>query len=392
MSSAVQNLLRSDVESRFTKALDSGIAVIGCARIIVTERRHAPLQGWRPERLQTVSRRGPVHNPDLPLRNRDGLRASAYPRHRVRPLCGAAGVKRSRARVTAENESHMKATLLTAVNQELRIPLTVIKGSATTLLQHERRLPRAEQQEFLRTISGATDQLKASLDYLARLATLEAEPLALRKVPIDLVRVVRQSIEAFDEKHSGQQRHWQDAYRVRHAGVSSRRTRARYRVRADAHWLSIATYFLLERASLQKLADEAIDVLFRPLTANQARPLGASHPASYATVEEEALLSAGRPTRQCVLTTIRCVSPSAPPSEQLDLAGALFALVNTAVGQDMAELGLGYALCQRIVQLHGGDMCVEGANATEPNTGARGVFHVVLPTEGGTSGSAVRKK
>src|SRR5262245_35179629 len=100
----------------------------------------------------------------------------------------------------------MKSALLSAVNQELRVPLTVILVSAKTLTQHDQRLRRAEQQEFLGAICGAAEQLEASLDHLARLTTLEAEPLALRRVPIDLARVVRQSIEDFDEKHSGRQK------------------------------------------------------------------------------------------------------------------------------------------------------------------------------------------
>ena len=173
---------------------------------------------------------------------------------------------------------------------------------------------------------------------------------------------------------------------MRYADGSSRRTRARYRVRADAYWLSIAIYFLLERATLQKIGDETIDIVFQPLAANKGRPVGASLPTGCAMVVGEALLPSDRLTRQCVLTTISCVSPSAPPSERTDLT-ARAAPANSVVGQDVIELGLGYVLCQRIMQLHDGDFCVAGGN-----TGARGVFHVLLPTEGATSGSAARKK
>ncbi len=318
--------------------------------------------------------------------------ARAHSSATVLDLTTAQGDSGVRAHAPAEGDSHMKAAVLTAVNQELRVPLTVIMGSATTLIQHERRLSRAEQQEFLRTICGATEQLEATLEHLAQLATLEAGPLALRRAPIDLARVVRQSIEAFDEKQCGPQKPWQEVFRLRYADDSSRRTRAQYRVRADAYWLRIAIYYLLERAALQKAGDETIDVLFRPLAANKARPHGAARPARCAMVAGEALFASDRPTRQGILTTIRCVSSSAPPSERIDRTSARSALANAVVGQDVAELGLGYVLCQRIIQLHDGEVCVERGSVHEPNTGARGVFHVLLPTEEGTSGSAARKK
>src|SRR5262249_36513941 len=125
---------------------------------------------------------------------------------------------------------------------------------------------------------------------------------------------------------------------------------------------------------------------------NQARQVGASLRMSQAMVAGKALLSARRLTRHCVLTTIRCVSLSAPPGERVDPAGARFVLSNLAGGLDVTELGLGYMLCQRIVQLHGGDIYVERMNASEHATGTRGVFHLLLPTEGGTSRNSARKR
>jgi K+-sensing histidine kinase KdpD len=285
----------------------------------------------------------------------------------------------------------MEATLLTAATQELRIPLTVIKGCAATLLQHERRLPRAEQQEFLWTICSASDQLGVALDHLARLATLETVPLALRQVPVDLVRVVRESIETVDEQHSGQQKPRQTICRVRHVGGSGQRTRPRYLVRADPFWLSKAFHFLLERATVERVGDEGIDVLFQSLTDNQARPISTSPRPSCTMVAAEALPSAIPPTGQCVLTTIRCASPSAPASEHTDPSGAPFTQPSPTGGHQVTDLGLGYMLCQRIVQLHGGALWVESGNGSEPNIGARGAIHVLLPTEVGTSGSSARK-
>ncbi len=285
----------------------------------------------------------------------------------------------------------MEATLLTAASQELRIPLTVIKGCAATLLQHERRLPRAEQQEFLRTICGASDQLEVALDHLAWFATLETVPLVLRQVPVDLVRVVRESMETVDEKDAGQHKRRQTIWRVRHLGGSGQRTRPRYLVRADPFWLSKAFHFLLDRAAVERVEDEGIDVLFHSLMDNQAQPISNSPRPSYTMTAAEALPSAALPTRQYVLTTIRCASPSAPPSDHIDPSGAPFTQPSPTGGHQATDLGLGFMLCQRIVQLHSGELTVESGNGSESNSGARGVFHVLLPTEEGTSGSSARK-
>jgi signal transduction histidine kinase len=280
---------------------------------------------------------------------------------------------------------HMKATLLTAASQELRIPLTVIKGCTATLLQHERRLSRAEQREFLWSIDSATDQMEVALDYLAGLATLETEPLALSRDPIDLVRVVRQSIKTVDEEHAGQQKPRRVIYRVRHIGGSVKRTRPRYLVRADSYWLSNAIHLLLERATLQKVGDEGVDVVLRTFTDSEGRLVGTSQHPGCAKVTAGSLPSSGQGTRQCVLMTICCASPSASPSEHTDSTGARFAQLDPAGGYAVTELGLGFVLCQRIVQLHGGELRVDSRKGSEPTIAARGAFHVLLPTEGGTS-------
>ena len=57
-------------------------------------------------------------------------------------------------------------------------------------------------------------------------------------------------------------------------------------------------------------------------------------------------------------------------------------------GETITDLGLGYVLCQRIMQLHGGELRVESGNGSEPSTAARGAFHVILPIEGGTPWSS----
>jgi K+-sensing histidine kinase KdpD len=60
----------------------------------------------------------------------------------------------------------LKAELLASVSHELRSPLTAIKGYATTLLRHERRISREERHEFLLAINAASDRLAGVIDSL----------------------------------------------------------------------------------------------------------------------------------------------------------------------------------------------------------------------------------
>ncbi|HEV2237614.1 MAG TPA: histidine kinase dimerization/phospho-acceptor domain-containing protein, partial [Ktedonobacterales bacterium] len=86
--------------------------------------------------------------------------------------------------VEARAGEHLNAELLGTVSHELRSPLAVIKGYATTLLRHERRLSRTERHEFLAAIDEATDQLDAIITRLLRFSTLETT-VETRHAPLD---------------------------------------------------------------------------------------------------------------------------------------------------------------------------------------------------------------
>lgn len=97
--------------------------------------------------------------------------------------------------VTRERElDQFKTTLLAAVGHELRTPLAVIKGHASTLLQEDVTWPLEDQHHFLRTISSEADQLARLVSSLLDLSRSEAGLLLLRRAPHRLSDLVEAAV------------------------------------------------------------------------------------------------------------------------------------------------------------------------------------------------------
>ena len=73
--------------------------------------------------------------------------------------------------------------LLANVSHALRSPLTVIKGSAETLLRLEQRISQQECHEFLQTIKEASDELAVVIDCLLKGTRADSCGLRLELVP-----------------------------------------------------------------------------------------------------------------------------------------------------------------------------------------------------------------
>ncbi len=98
--------------------------------------------------------------------------------------------------VTREHEvDQFKTTLLAAVGHELRTPLAVIKGHASTLLQKDVTWPVDDQHHFLRTISSEADQLARLVSSLLDLSRSDAGLLLLRRSPQRVAALVEAAIQ-----------------------------------------------------------------------------------------------------------------------------------------------------------------------------------------------------
>lgn len=98
----------------------------------------------------------------------------------------------------------LKTELLSTVSHELRTPLGSIKGYATTLLEHDNRLSRAETREFLEIIDSESDRLDELIRNLLDMSRLEAGVLKMDREPTQMADVVRasaQRVQRLTERH-----------------------------------------------------------------------------------------------------------------------------------------------------------------------------------------------
>jgi two-component system sensor histidine kinase KdpD len=85
-----------------------------------------------------------------------------------------------RSRLQSETE-RLRSGLLSSVSHDLRTPLAVITGAASTLLEDEDRLGSAEQREMLRSIADEAGRLNRLVANLLAMTRLEAGALEVKR-------------------------------------------------------------------------------------------------------------------------------------------------------------------------------------------------------------------
>ena len=89
-----------------------------------------------------------------------------------------------------EEMERLRAEFLGMVSHELRVPLTSIKGSATTLLDEASMLDPAEMREFHRVISDQADRMRSLVSDMLDVARIETGTLAVSPEPSDVAALV----------------------------------------------------------------------------------------------------------------------------------------------------------------------------------------------------------
>jgi signal transduction histidine kinase len=144
----------------------------------------------------------------------------------------------------------------------------------------------------------------------------------------------------------------------------------------DRHRLREVLDQLLENAVLYSPEGGPVEVVIRPVVlAGQAgsEPAALGHDESR-TVQRGTSLS-GREPQQMMEMCVRDHGIGIPP-EQLGRIFENFHRLDTRLTREVNGLGLGLAICKRIVELHGGTIW------TESKVGMGSTFHVRLPVEG----------
>ena len=89
-----------------------------------------------------------------------------------------------------EEMERLRAEFLGMVSHELRVPLTSIKGSATTLLDEASMLDPAEMREFHRVISDQADRMRSLVSDMLDVARIETGTLPVSPEPSDVAALV----------------------------------------------------------------------------------------------------------------------------------------------------------------------------------------------------------
>jgi len=251
----------------------------------------------------------------------------------------------------------LKAELLATVSHELRSPLASIQGYAATLLRQERRISPEERHEFLLAIKEASARLAGVIDRLLELSQWETGDIPLELSTVNLAYLVREAITALEQRllapgHAG--RAWTLALRLLdEQGLPSEEEPL---IWADRHRLREVLDNLLDNALHSSPEGGAIEITLRPLF----------------TPGQSVVPPDPQAVQQLVEIAVRDQGIGIPPA-QLARVFDRFHRVDTRLSRAVGGLGLGLAICKRIVEVHGGTIWAES------ELGQGSTFHVWLP-------------
>lgn len=269
-----------------------------------------------------------------------------------------AELERELAAATEEAQqatARLKAELLGTVSHELHSPLAAISGYAATLLRHDARLAPQERHEFLEAIVASAGRLRVRIDRLLEMAQFAAGQVALERAPLDLTGVAQEATEAAPAALSPARRE-QFSFHLHIAPGPAPI------VLGDLRRLREVLDHLLENA-----------VKYTPEGGPVVVSLRASPDVPAALLARRpALASAEVPTAGYVELVVRD-SGVGIPVEHLERIFERFYQVDTSLTREAEGMGLGLALCERIVALHGGVIWAESSE------GQGSAFHVLLP-------------
>ena len=215
-----------------------------------------------------------------------------------------------------ERMKRQRAEFLSNVSHELRTPLTAIKGSTSTLLNSNYPPDPAETRQFLRVIDEQSDHMRDLINHLADMTQIEAGTLLVNPEPTEVA----------DLLHEARERHI-------HAGAANDGVKLDLppnlpRVMAD------------KRRILQVLGNLLADV--------------SVHTSRSSTVRIRAL-----PKDLYVAVTVDSQNAGATARRPQHRLGRPSRTAEAAAGGADGRGRLGIAICEGIVEAHGGRLTVD---------------------------------
>ncbi len=274
------------------------------------------------------------------------------------------------------NMELLKAELLATVSHELRSPLASIKGYAATLLRHERRISREERHEFLLAIKEASDRLAGVIDRLFEMSQLETGDITIELTVVNLAYLVREAITALEQRFvepEHQERRFM--FTLRLEDEQNTPTHEEPVIWADRHRLREVLDNLLDNAIHYSPEGGAIEVLIRPVftrgQTSRPRPVARGDGGD----DRQAMMPLAKQEVQSMVEICVHDQGIGIPPAHLERVFDRFHRVDTRLTREVNGIGLGLAICKRIVELHGGTIWAES------DLGQGSTFHVWLPRD-----------
>lgn len=276
-------------------------------------------------------------------------------------------------------DNPLKTDLLATLSHELRSPLTSIKGYASTLLRHENRLSREERHEFLLAINQASDRLTSVINHLLEISEFDTGAIALERTPVHLAHLVYEAVAVAEQRLGGGRADEPPegipfvrcTFTVRLENIDEGQTVPEPIVQADRSRLREVLDHLLENAAMYSPTGGCVEVVVHPVISNEGLKL----PPGSSQSPEMRRSSALQRERRMVAISIHD-SGAGIPTEHLEVIFDHFYRIDTQLTREVNGLGLGLAICKRIVELHG------GAIWAESDVGKGSTFYISLPIDG----------
>lgn len=233
--------------------------------------------------------------------------------------------------------SQLESEFLATISHELRSPLAAIKGYAATLRRHGHRLGRAERDEFLQAIDEASDRLELLISRMMELSRLETGTLTPHLVPVDSVHLIREALTA-----------------------------AEYRWGSDPTVDPSRTY-TFEPPSQMTMPPVLADLRLQ----REVFDIVLENTVTYSP--GGGLVRVTLDTDGVMLTIGIQDHGIGIPSNHLERIFDRFHRIDTRLTREVGGVGLGLAICKRIMALQGGDIWAE----SEPDVGS--TFYMTLP-------------
>ncbi len=225
---------------------------------------------------------------------------------------------------------HLRSQLVANVSHELRTPLGLIKLFCTTLLREDVHFPESEQRDFLAGIEKESDRLETHVDNLLDLSRIQSERFHLNKHRVDLNALIQTVVADMQAQNAGH------------------------------HLIQELTLPLTAIADLKRIEQVVSNLI--------GNAIKYSPPGSTISVR-------GIQQEERILIQVRDQGIGIAPAD-LRRVFERFYRVDNEVTRRVRGVGLGLAICQGIVEAHGGSIWAESA----PGRGS--TFSFTLPISG----------